>query len=184
MVESTPTKSMLASLLQRNAKLAVKVGPREIFHNHRAAALVASHALGAPSSYLESLFPCDTRGKPSVIPLPRPLKRGGFGLSGLGLHNLFWNWRAQLSEEADSHDWRDVVRKHFVTDLARGAVAADFLHAIIELGYGFESGEREVAISGLAWCYAGWFEVPRPSTDARVASGRWICVVYSTPPEK
>ena len=54
MAESTPTKSMLASLLQRNAKLAVKVGPREIFHNHRAAALIAAHSLGANASYRES----------------------------------------------------------------------------------------------------------------------------------
>ena len=40
---------------------------------------------------------------------------------------------------------------------------AQFLHAIIELGYGFESGEAEVAISGLAWCASGYYELPEPS---------------------
>eukprot|EP00038_Savillea_parva_P007964 m.173605 g.173605 ORF g.173605 m.173605 type:complete len:442 (+) comp13717_c0_seq1:249-1574(+) len=176
-----PHTELLRQVAHNAHANAIKMGPSEAFHNHAAALLTAMWRLGATTEEIAAVL--DTTGELSSL---RPAKEmmaaapsltittdnwrehlGGFGLFGLGSDRTFPAYLQFFNTEIQTHGAPNTVRTYF-PHLAAGAMG-DFFHALIELGYHYESRSPDLVGVGLAWIAASYVKLPRaPDAPAPV----------------
>lgn len=170
-----PLYTHLCAQLRLNAELPIKLGPSNAFHNHNAAHLTATFRLGGSKEHMLKILKqdparvkldADDNGR-TTLTLDTENWRdhlGGFGLFGLGVEHHYWAYRRFFLTEI-SRLGPDATLRTYYAPLAQG-LAGDFFHAIIELGYYFESGKAtvEVLANSLAWLAAAYVDFPKSNT--------------------
>ena len=185
----------LRSLLATNgAANSIKVGPLAPasaftgFHNHVAYYLTAIYRLGAGAAELRAAYANASAGM-----LPPAPRRGLVNAST-------WQKRIGACEcglvsgrtDTDYLDYYDFYTASVRERGARRTLAAywprlaaglggDVFHAVIQLGYGFESGdEDEMVAQGLAWCSTAYAELPSPKPNKPAAAAAAAAVVATS----
>ena len=177
-VEDNPALNALHRMLQSNsATHSIKTGPLTPtsaftgFHNHAGYYVTALYRLGAGADELTSAYAQATAGM-----LPPAPRRGLVNSS---------SWEQRIGgcrcglvsgrTDTDYLDYYDFYRASVRSDGAHGTLAkywprlaaglgGDIFHAVIQLGYAFESGDvEEMTAQGLAWCSTAYAEFPAPA---------------------
>ena len=170
--EESPAYAALQSELDRNTTYAIKYGPEMAFHNHAAAMLTSLYRLGLPDHEIKAVLGGDSFEVKMLVPatdVPRAqgleIHRGnweehlgGWGLYGIGVHLTFPSYREFFAAEVSAHGAAAALQT-YLPRLAPGLVG-DFFHAVIELGYHFESGNAPMLSVGLAWLAASYAAFP------------------------
>jgi len=164
-------------LLQHNAiENPIKSGPSFVFHNHSAADMVARYRLGADSEELLVKFSKSSNPVSSpedtVVVDEGLINRGNwqeymgcdYGLIGLGTHVHYKPMQHFFMCEIEARGCRETLQE-YLPSLAAG-IAGDLFHAVIELGYYFESKEPLQLASGLAWCATAYATSSFPEEDS------------------
>lgn len=169
----------LQSALQTNAnERNIKTGPEKAFHNHNAAHMISIFRCGGSVADIQAVLDADGGAnsgaasitKPGTIEPPVGLGitqenwdkhlGDGVGLYGLGAEHNFDAYRQFYRAEIARTSADDTVRMYFPR-LVKGMLG-DFFHALIELGYYFESGEAAILPNALAWLSTSYVELPEP----------------------
>lgn len=147
------------------------------FHNHAAAMLTSLYKLGGNEcdiravldthSEFRGLKQTSSQKAPEVIITRENWEThlGGHGLFGLGVHLTFTSYYHFFLSEIGRQGPDAVLRSYFPR-LAKGSVG-DFFHALIELGYYFESRNTDVLVVALAWIAASYVTIPEQSASER-----------------
>lgn len=93
---------------------------------------------------------------------------GGCGLYGLGADHNFDAYRNFFQLEIERTSAEDTLKLYFPT-LIKGFLG-DFFHALIELGYYFESGNVDILPNALAWLSTSYVEVSVDETVDKMES--------------
>eukprot|EP00041_Stephanoeca_diplocostata_P023584 m.581905 g.581905 ORF g.581905 m.581905 type:complete len:449 (-) comp22334_c1_seq10:2826-4172(-) len=176
-IEPTSESYMeLQAQLSRNAKSnPIKYGPHKAFHNHAAAMLTCMYKLGGGPADIHSIL--DTQPEfrklnqassceSEAVEITRDNWKthlGGCGLFGLGAHVMFKSYHRFFVSEIELQGSDGTLQSYFPC-LAKGCVG-DFFHALIELGYYFESRNVDVLAVALAWIAASYVTLPENPSD-------------------
>jgi hypothetical protein len=163
--QTDPAYSALQTAIRKNAAWSVKSGPSDAFHNHNAAWAVCAYRMGAGAEeILEIVTDAKNDGRKrspeasveitaenwrAHLGRLNNAEQTPIGLYGLQAEQNFSAYRDFFRAELDARPEAEVLEAYLPT-LASG-LAGDFFHAVIELGYYFESRERTLLSQGLAW---------------------------------
>ena len=190
--EKNSVYEALKLALVKNVDWSVKTGPSNAFHNHNAAWLVAAYRIGSDKAELDDIV-SDERNKSKIrVDVAGDQKEkltitannwknhlGKWNGREIGLYGL----KAEQNFQAYAEFFRNEIAKRgvhgdggvlaiYLPTLAKG-LAGDFFHAVIELGYFFESKEEILLMQGLAWIAVAYVEIPgaESGVDAMSPSG-------------
>ena len=162
-----PVYTALQSSLEINSnERGIKTGPNKAFHNHNAAHIISIFRCGGSADDIRAVLgDSDTSGDKKVVKTNGIFITadnwknylGGCGLYGLGAEYHYDSYRTFFQSEISKTSPNETIQKYFPS-LIKGCLG-DFFHALIELGYYFESGNVSILPNALAWLCTSYIDL-------------------------